>query len=699
MTTAQISGVLAACVLACMSSQAQAAAKLASCPASGTIVQLKPSSKAGSVDRLAIQSSIDALSRNGGGTILLSPGLYVLDTPIDPGSTLIPPQRLPYALLGQSNVTLCAPTGAVLKLNTLLNARINGILWTMGRVKRFGLINLTFDGASVRVAGSELRLESNTLRNLKRSATELAANIDVHLKTALFLDVQPGDAGAPSSQVKNNSFENLDGTAIMAEPVKNAVVSGNSFNNVPQPMHFWCSDNLTVSGNRATNLSRIGLEFQVRLDSVDANYPNCNAQTNVTIEKNVLTNWVLPSTGIPDNLMGISTEHMQGTVADNVAVMGPALRNWPKLTPMELMIGKDLKPKVLPPEKLIYATPGGLGIEVTGVPNATGPSLLTVRHNTLDGFAAAIATNRGRSVAILNNAIYNVNEGIIKLEEFPVEESYRIEGNYIHNARHRGISGYWYKAAAPTVRNNLIVRQAGTYPDTDNAAVGDNAYAAIAVSTAPSGSAPLQVNGNQLLLAGSAYAGFDAYGILFAGAGAGGTSVQNNWVGWNGASTDTPYGRGLVINGPGAGATATVSGNTFQGLSTLLLGGECFGTVSANVGINVTPPAADTMCSAAFMLKAPLTGVSIPRATVTASRLFVPPTGYAVGYTLSASTIPPDFSPLTWAFGDGNALTGASGSVGASATHSYIAATNRVATILLKHPNGALTSGEVALKP
>jgi hypothetical protein len=37
--------------------------------------------------------------------------------------------------------------------------------------------------------------------------------------------------------------------------------------------------------------------------------------------------------------------------------------------------------------------------------------------------------------------------------------------------------------------------------------------------------------------------------------------------------------------------------------------------------------------------------------------------------------------------------------VGASVTHSYITATNRVATILLKHPNGALTSGELALKP
>jgi hypothetical protein len=697
MTTAKLSGLLAACVLACMSSQAQAVAKLASCPAGGTIVKLKPSNKAGNADRLAIQSSIDSLSSNGGGTILLSPGLYVLDTPIDPSSTLIPPQRLPYALFGQSNVTLCAPTGAVMKLNTLPTAKLNGILWTRGRVKRFGLINLTFDGASVRVAGSELRLESNTFRKLKRSATELAANTDVHLKTALFMDVQQGDAGAPSSQIKNNSFENLDGTAILAEPVKNAVVSGNSFTDVPQPMHFWCSDNLTVSGNRATNLSRIGLEFQVRLNSTSPDYPNCSAQTKVTVEKNVLTNWVLPSTGIPDNLMGISTEHMQGTVADNVAVMGPALRNWPKLTPLELLIDNALKPKLLPPEKLIYATPGGLGIEATGVPNATGPSLLTVRHNTIDGFASGIETNLGRSVAILNNAIYNTNAAIGKLEKDPVEESYRVEGNYIYNARYRGISGYWYKATAPTVRNNLIVRQAGTYPDTDNIAMGDNAYAAIAVSTAPAGSAPLQVSGNQLLLTGSAYAGFDAYGILFAGAG--GTSVQNNWLGWNGASTETPYGRGLVINGPGAGATATVSGNTFQSLPTVLLGGECFGKVSANLGINVTPPGADTTCPADFMLKTPQTGLAIPRATVTASRLFVPPTGYAVGYTLSAAAIPPDFSPLAWALGDGNALTGASGTVGTSVTHSYIGATNRVATILLSHPNGALTSGEVALKP
>jgi hypothetical protein len=627
---------LLALVIASVAQQACAAVPPAyafvSCPTFGR-VSASPTNAATGTDLVNLQAKIDARANAGGGTVVLSSGLYTFNAPI----------------ILRSGVSLCAPSGATLKWK---GASVGYLLTTgpnnSGAANGASLLNLTFEGAAVFIKGDNVRIEANTFQNINRTALEVQNGADLFLRFGLWL------SEVSRLNLTHNRFLNLEGGGIFGGDVfSNSVISNNAFNQTLEGIHVFCTSDTTYSNNTMTDVVRMGIELQI--DALNPNDPNaqahsvsrCSTLKNVIVQSNRMTDWRLVSY---DNLItGISTEKLSGVVSNNVLTCGAGCDG-------------------LNPAKASF------GIEVSG------SGVFSVLNNTVTGFYGGIITNDGVTVDILNNAIYNADSAIVKANNASVTQRYRVENNQIENARYRGIHGAYYLTTGATMSNNLITRRAGAWAG-DNARSGDQAFSAMVVGGTSPGTAPVNVSGNKVLFEGTAIQGFEARGIMLAGA-PNGANISNNWIVWQGSSMETGYGSGIQINGTNDSAGVTLTGNTFQRLGLVSDGWECLFVASNNVRVNM---AADVgSCSSNLTASYQ---VAVPTVQISPSTLTASVSGSkTVNWSATSSATP---SSTNWYFGDGAVAANP-----ANGTHTYSQPANRTVRAVMGFANKSVSIGK-----
>lgn len=447
-----------------------------------------------------------------------------------PGTTLVLPAgryQLSSVLLPRSDLTLCASTTATLAWTGGSGHLIDAVY--RGRADRFNLYNLTFDGASVILAGTGNRVVNNTFRNVNRPAgaptTDRSRLYGLHL-----VDFTDG-------VVEHNVFSNIDTeTAIIGYGVSGSRIRQNTMSQVFQAMHFFDLSSTEVSQNRISGVRRMGIEIQ-----------GLNL-TGAVIRDNVLSDWRYQAD--QRELIGLSVVSGKG-----VLIQGNVLR---------CGAGCD-------------GSERGWGMELGG---ADGQQ---VRRNVVQGFSVGIGVAILDSITVEGNAIYDAHAGIFKFNNGPVASSLRIVGNQIENARDCGICGEWTLAHAPEVTSNTVVREAGRWE-------GDagRRYVGITISPVAVGAPAMKVASNRLLLEGSPTAGLQGWGLCLCGAlgNLTGLTLDSNWFGSTGS-----WGGGILINAERAAQGVRFQSNVFQGLSSAVAGVHTWlagsFTASGNQAINV----------------------------------------------------------------------------------------------------------------
>ncbi|TAK94087.1 MAG: hypothetical protein EPO09_10595 [Aquabacterium sp.] len=319
-----------------------------------------------------------------------------------------------------------------------------------------------------------------------------------------------------------------------------------------------------------------------------------------------------------------------------------------------------------------------LGLEIST------SGLTTVYSNTVTGFNVGVQINDANTLTVMYNAIYDTGTAIVKAGNAPALNSLSINRNYIVNAQANGIDGNWSITSNPVISGNTIIRTAGKWA-TDSTRSGDAAYVAIKGGNTASGSAPLSIKSNKVLFMGSAVSGFEARGVMLTGTPTG-LSLDSNWIGWVGNSTQAAYGNGVQINNGNASQGVSLTNNVFQGLSLLTSGWECLFTASGNNAINMT--SLGQFCAAP--LASPYTVAIVqPTVTLTTSSASVP-SGYLFGKNYSAS-IPSGFTFKNWALGDGSPRVTTNPD-----TQWFYSSANRMAVVFASGSNGALTVKDAA---
>lgn len=447
-----------------------------------------------------------------------------------PGTTLVLPAgryQLSSVLLPRSDLTLCASTTATLAWTGGSGHLIDAVY--RGRADRFNLYNLTFDGASVILAGTGNRVVNNTFRNINRPAgaptTDRSRLYGLHL-----VDFTDG-------VVEHNVFSNIDTeTAIIGYGVSGSRIRQNTMSQVFQAMHFFDLSSTEVSQNRISGVRRMGIEVQ-----------GLNL-TGAVIRDNVLSDWRYQAD--QRELIGLSVVSGKGVV-----IQGNVLR-----------CGAGCE-----------GSERGWGMELGG------GDAMQVRRNVVQGFSVGIGVAILDSVHVEGNAVYDAHAGIFKFNNGPVHSSLRITGNQIENARDCGICGEWTLAHAPVVAGNTVVREAGRWE-------GDagRRYVGITVSPVALGAPPMQVASNRLLLEGSPTAGLQAWGLCLCGklGNLAGLTLDSNWFG-----SAASWGGGILINAEGAAHGVRFQSNVFQGVASAVAGVHTWlagsFTAAGNLAINV----------------------------------------------------------------------------------------------------------------
>lgn len=487
-------------------------------------------------------------------------------------------------LLPRSDLTLCASSTATLRWTGGSGHLIDAAY--RGRADRFNLYNLVFDGASVILAGSGNRVVNNTFRNVNRPGTALESD---HTRMhALHI------VGFEDGVIEHNVFDNIDtNTALIGHGVSGSVIRNNSMGRVYQAMHFFEITGTEVAQNRLSGMRRMGIEVQ-----------GSNLR-GLVIRDNVLSDWRFEAD--QRELIGMSV-----VSGDSVVIQGNVLR---------CGAGCDNSER-------------GWGMELGGA------GTLAVQRNVVQGFAIGLGVAILDSVTLDGNAVYDSHAAIYKFNNGPVSGSMRVTGNHIENARDCGICGEWSLIRAPVLSGNTVAREAGRW-----AGDAGRRYVGIIASPVTSGAAAMQIQGNRLLLEGSAAAGLHGWGVCLCGVNGNlsGLTLSGNWFGGSGGD----WGGGVLINAERAAGGVRFASNQFQnmamavaGVHTWLAGGF---TASGNTAFNVPtaglwPGVVDASAR-----------VDLPRLGLTAS-------ASGSQRTLQLSGLAGGIN-ATWLFGDGLSAT------------------------------------------
>jgi hypothetical protein len=608
-----------------------------------------PSAATDDTNRARIQTALDSAAVNKVPVVLAS-GTFTLKG----------------ALKIATGVTLCSTGGTTLKWAGTSAPQTFAV--QASGASGFRIANITFDGAGVWVsAGSGALIEANTFKNIKPAV--LTDTQDVYGWIAIKLE------NTVSLTIRQNVFDNIAAGGIAAWGLSGTAaapskISGNWFGHMNQAIGTVNAQYTTVDSNQGYALERMGIEM---IGDALTGTPALD-HPGITVTNNRLGNWrrVDAVTLCAGNttclsrydLIGISVVSSTGAiVSNNVIDCGTGCVNADK----------------------------GWGIEFSGY----GASQVT--RNSIRGFISGIVAHHGQTLALNENALFDVNYGIGTTAQGSIDNltinNNQIEASASHTDEYghwgSGITPQWDHAGKVTVSNNTVTFKA----DATRAPVGGE-YVGIAVTPPRAGGTPGTVSGNRVLIEGIPVAGFDVFGIRLSGENGSlsGTSVNGNWVVAVGGAASR---QGTGLDGGWQGGSTqgvTLSGNVFQNLAHLNrfyayhpTNGDY--TASGNVAINMDATAALRQDGTAPVLATAKT-VTLPTMSLssTPATPVLGSTAATVSFTASLGTAT-TFAPFAWHYGDGR-VTGAFKSISGS----YAPGASRVTRALAKDSNGALVT-------
>lgn len=274
--------------------------------------------------------------------------------------------------------------------------------------------------------------------------------------------------GIIDSSFTNNRFSNVSG-GISLTTVQNVSITGNTFSNVtqsdaifiaPNPVSFPSGEKLRITGNTVSGVAKIGIEI-FRPDPTNGSILN-----QPLIEGNNISRLVAGNA----EGMGLSITHGEGAIIRNNTVDNTAG------VPQENGIGIEVIVRNAQVTQNTIRGGVGFGIAVQGTPGAV------IAFNTITGTrkdGILFACDNGRHRCSSTGSV--------------------VENNTIRDARVNGIrfDNDWSQSR---VRNNVITRAAGAWPDDANAG-----FTGI---RAPAPRLPSDLSANRITLAPGAPAGF-----------------------------------------------------------------------------------------------------------------------------------------------------------------------------------------------
>jgi len=301
--------------------------------------------------------------------------------------------------------------------------------------------------------------------------------------------------GLQSSIISNNRFVNCSTCIHIANPAQVSIANndfdttrgGNAISVVTYNYGPVYGDGLEITGNRARNLKRMGVELLGGQPNTRMNSP--------LIADNVFTDW---QADLADDPYGISVA---------VGISARILRN--------TLSGRQ----------------GGYGIEV-------GARGSLVSENIVTGFFYGIVIQGQSDVVLKSNTISDQIESGILFSNAGPNPRAQISGNRISNPRKFGIGMSPNDYGGADIQGNTIEREGGRY-GTDSAS---ETFIGIKMDSGPA--SPVTVSGNRIVqTAAVPPQRFDFIGIGFFG-GYPGSTFQENTVE---SKSSAPLGTGLLF--------------------------------------------------------------------------------------------------------------------------------------------------------
>jgi hypothetical protein len=374
-----LSSLAAASALLCLS---QSALALATCPTSIKAVPLLSTATA-PLTHAAINDAI----QNAGSTVTTE---ITLSGTFNIGGQITIP-------VGKNCITLkSVTTPATLKWTGPSGSK-EVLLFGLGNYG-ITLKNLIIEGRDVALAPASngdaySTIDGVTFKNPTPSDTAI---LDV-----IRLFGAPGGGIGRGWKVTNSKFD-LDvgrGTAIMGYLADGVTITGNTFTNVDEAIHFQGISNAVIQNNRGTGILRSAVELQ---PSYATNPTSALKNSTILIDSNTFTDW---RTSNVDIVLGISTPGGSGVTVSNNKLI--------------------IKGSTLPDcEKATFPTSRGYGIELDAVNSS-------ITNNTLCGFGSGIMvgyfssrdfTSGIDTTTISKNTISNMS--FIGIDMFPGDQAY-----------------------------------------------------------------------------------------------------------------------------------------------------------------------------------------------------------------------------------------------------------------------------------
>jgi parallel beta-helix repeat protein len=313
-----------------------------------------------------------AIRKVGQGGLVLLKGQYEVDT----------------TLSLRSGVTLCSDAGATLLWS---NPKRPGMMIEATNASRTTIKNLIIDGRGIMVKGRGHVIENNLIRNITSLSDAPKRWGERH--ALMVADVGDGVV------IRNNLFNNVVDTGIMAYGLDHAVVSGNQFTNVTEGIHLWSATETVVSQNTGSGFKAMSIEVQG------------DDRPGLVVEDNVFRDW--------------HKDHVKGAYAMSVVSgIGALVRR----------------------NQIIGAPPMAAGLEVGGKAPVVSANVLTDASMMITGSPDALIVgnqviraaivkdiNRaaGGSLTIKDNVITDSPVGAIMADHWWGHDSVLISGNTI----------------------------------------------------------------------------------------------------------------------------------------------------------------------------------------------------------------------------------------------------------------------------
>jgi hypothetical protein len=215
--------------------------------------------------------------------------------------------------IGKNCITLkSASTPATLKWAAPASSK-QPLLFALGNYG-ITLKNLVIEGRDVALAPAN---NGDAYSTIDGVTFNNPTSSDTTVLSVIRLFAAPGGVTGKGWKISNNKFVLTvgNGTGIMGYLGDGVTITGNTFTNVDEAVHFQGISNAVISNNTGTGLVRSAFELQ---EGYAMNPPVAFKNTTITIDRNTFTKW---RSGPIDVTLGISIAGGSGvTVSNNTLI-------------------------------------------------------------------------------------------------------------------------------------------------------------------------------------------------------------------------------------------------------------------------------------------------------------------------------------------------------------------------------------------